>query len=287
MDGLIDILGKFDNNEAANRERQLALERTERKKLKAKKKAEEAARQAKLAAQKKQEMDAKRAHEEAMQESRNKERELELKIAKYKEKERLAAEKAAADKRKRLEAQRAAEEKKKRKLERNRIKYVDLPEKQVMHWKPYHVEKWIRTKLELPKYAPRFSEASVDGLLLLSLTENDMKDDELNVDKKLHRAKIYVHIMRLREMVGLPPNENNHHGKTSVANTRGKKPRSVIQIGKSGGAGIAAAPELMRLKLKKSLVNRLKLKFRKKIRKTRKRMLYGHFSMTIQQILNW
>ena len=156
-----------------------------------------------------------------------------------------------------------------------------------MHWKPYHVEKWIRTKLELPKYAPRFSEASVDGLLLLSLTENDMKDDELNVDKKLHRAKIYVHIMRLREMVGLPPNENNHHGKTSVANTRGKKPQSVIQIGKSGGAGIAAAPELMRLKLRKFSKNRLKLKFRKKIRKTRKRMLYGHFSMTIQQILNW
>ena len=181
-----------------------ALERTERKKLKAKKKAEEAARQAKLAAQKKQEMDAKRAHEEAMQESRNKERELELKIAKYKEKERLAAEKAAADKRKRLEAQRAAEEKKKRKLERNRIKYVDLPEKQVMHWKPYHVEKWIRTKLELPKYAPRFSEASVDGLLLLSLTENDMKDDELNVTKNYIVPK-YVHIMRLREMVGYHP----------------------------------------------------------------------------------
>ena len=104
MDGLIDILGKFDNNEAANRERQLALERTERKKLKAKKKAEEEARQAKLAAQRKEEMDARRAHEEAMQESKNKERELELKIAKYKEKERLAAEKAAADKQKRLEA---------------------------------------------------------------------------------------------------------------------------------------------------------------------------------------
>ena len=177
-----------------------------------------------------------------------------------------------------------AEDKKKRKLERNKIKYVDLPEKQVMHWKPYHVEKWIRTKLELPQYASRFSEASVDGLLLLSLTENDMKDEELNVDKKLHRAKIFVHIMRLREMAGLPPNDYSRSGGTVSTTAKKRGGRSVIQIGKSGGAGIAAAPELMRLKLKK-FTNKVEAQVRKENAEDKEADAVYYFNMIIQLML--
>ena len=166
------------------------------------------------------------------------------------ERERLKQDKAEQD--------RLREERRRKKAEKKKIKYTDLPESQVLRWKPYHVAKWVGEKLDLKQYCELFQSNSVDGLLLLSLSEQEIKDD-LQIPHKLHRAKVMCHIMRLRQLAGLPEEDRSHK---VVGSTRKTRPRSVIQIGKSGGAANAAAPELMRMKLKK-FTNKVNAKVKK------------------------
>ena len=64
-------------------------------------------------------------------------------------------------------------------------------------WTTTDVSSWLKNVVHLPKYIPSFMSASVDGALLLSLSENDIQDN-LDVFHPLHRRKIVQAINGLR-----------------------------------------------------------------------------------------
>ena len=63
------------------------------------------------------------------------------------------------------------------------------------NWKSEDVAVWL-THIGMQRYAKNFEEMSVDGFLILELTEEDLKT-ELNIEKKLHRKKIEKAIQQL------------------------------------------------------------------------------------------
>ena len=64
-------------------------------------------------------------------------------------------------------------------------------------WSNTDVVYWLKTKLNLRKYYRNFVELAVDGDMLDFITEEDLQKD-LNVDIRIHRAKIMQHIHILR-----------------------------------------------------------------------------------------
>jgi hypothetical protein len=59
----------------------------------------------------------------------------------------------------------------------------------VSGWKVSAVLRWLVDELELPQYSRKFEEMSIDGPMLLSLSDDDLKE-ELEIKTKLHRRKI-------------------------------------------------------------------------------------------------
>jgi hypothetical protein len=56
-------------------------------------------------------------------------------------------------------------------------------------WRVRDVTAWLCEDLELPQYSEAFSIAAVDGPMLLTLTDTDLRD-ELGVASMLHRRKV-------------------------------------------------------------------------------------------------
>jgi len=67
----------------------------------------------------------------------------------------------------------------------------------VVAWKTTDVSSWL-AGLELPQHSAAFKSASVDGPMLLTLTEADLAR-ELGVTSSLHRKKIMMGIGELRK----------------------------------------------------------------------------------------
>ena len=60
-----------------------------------------------------------------------------------------------------------------------------MPES-VADWRTLDVITWVGELMQLPQYAEAFAEGAVDGQMLLSLTDNDLKED-LGVSNATHR----------------------------------------------------------------------------------------------------
>jgi len=67
------------------------------------------------------------------------------------------------------------------------------PDNMVSHWRPYHVAEWLTEVLDLGQYASSFENSSVDGLLLISLSDKDLRTT-LGIRLRLHRAKVRLMI---------------------------------------------------------------------------------------------
>ncbi len=79
-------------------------------------------------------------------------------------------------------------------------KHVTPPnEDMVLEWRCADVCHWVEATLELPQYKQNFKEAAVDGRLLLSVTDEDLKD-ELGIESTLHRRKFVQRIAELHEL---------------------------------------------------------------------------------------
>lgn len=59
------------------------------------------------------------------------------------------------------------------------------------------VETWL-TEINMQQYKDQFREMAVDGLLILELTEEDLKE-EMNVNVNLHRRKLMKAIEVLKD----------------------------------------------------------------------------------------
>lgn len=82
-------------------------------------------------------------------------------------------------------------------------KQESLPSKKpVLSWKVEDVSRWLHS-LQLSNYCDTFREQSVDGTLLLHLTETDMAE-ELKM-KPLHRKKLVLHLRTLHSAEQPPP----------------------------------------------------------------------------------
>ena len=68
----------------------------------------------------------------------------------------------------------------------------------VRSWSIKDVSHWLRNEVKLAQHIEAFQESDVDGLMLLKITEDDMKGI-LNVSNKLHRRKLLDAIQVLRE----------------------------------------------------------------------------------------
>lgn len=64
-------------------------------------------------------------------------------------------------------------------------------------WKLHDVKTWLKL-IGMEMYTNNFEEMSVDGLLILDLTEEDL-EDEIGITVKLHRRKLVKAIMILNE----------------------------------------------------------------------------------------
>lgn len=64
-------------------------------------------------------------------------------------------------------------------------------------WACADVEEWLHS-LELGQYCAKFTELSIDGLMLLAITESDLERD-LGVGVRLHRFKILEHVRKLND----------------------------------------------------------------------------------------
>ena len=56
----------------------------------------------------------------------------------------------------------------------------------VADWRTLDVITWVGEVMQLPQYAEAFAEGAVDGQMLVSLTDGDLKD-ELGVESAAHR----------------------------------------------------------------------------------------------------
>lgn len=68
----------------------------------------------------------------------------------------------------------------------------------ILEWTTTDVIAWLATTVELTRYVESFSDEAIDGHLLLTLTNDDLRDD-LDVDNKDDREKIMREILKLRE----------------------------------------------------------------------------------------
>ena len=68
----------------------------------------------------------------------------------------------------------------------------------ILEWTTTDVIAWLATTVELTQYVESFSDESIDGHLLLTLTNDDLRDD-LDIDNKDDREKIMREILKLRQ----------------------------------------------------------------------------------------
>lgn len=71
------------------------------------------------------------------------------------------------------------------------------PSSSIADWKTGEVTAWL-SGLELPQHADAFKAASIDGMMLLTLTDAELHQ-ELGVSSALHRKKITLAIGELRK----------------------------------------------------------------------------------------
>ena len=64
-------------------------------------------------------------------------------------------------------------------------------ESRVLQWKTADVKRWLEIEMELPQYVEAFESSSVNGPLLLALSERELEQD-LNISIPLHRRKILL-----------------------------------------------------------------------------------------------
>ena len=76
------------------------------------------------------------------------------------------------------------------------------PGSTVMEWKSADVSAWLAS-IELPQHAESFKTQSVDGPMLLVLTEEDLYKS-LGVTSPLHRKKIVMAVGELRKAYMAP-----------------------------------------------------------------------------------
>jgi len=101
----------------------------------------------------------------------------------------------------------------------------------VAEWRTLDVITWVGESMQLPQYAEAFAEGAVDGQMLMSLTDGDLKD-ELGVANAVHRQKLAGEIARLlkkemaRTRVGLRNSGKGggRRAKGATAKRRRKKP---------------------------------------------------------------
>jgi Ca2+-binding EF-hand superfamily protein len=67
----------------------------------------------------------------------------------------------------------------------------------IKNWRTPHVVLWLERQAMLPQYGPAFTEAGVDGLVLLAVDDRILEQD-LGVESKLHRLKICQHVAELK-----------------------------------------------------------------------------------------
>ena len=147
-----------------------------------------------------------------------------------------------------LEESLERERERSKKMKERRERKMERPkDNAVVHWRPYHVAEWISDVLELPQYSQNFTENSVDGLLLCSLTDTDLKKF-IRIRARLHRAKILVHVQRLRELSGISDIVSTSPRKAGAASRNAKSSGADVAW---GGTGIPGSPELIRAKIRK------------------------------------
>ncbi|OQR81838.1 hypothetical protein THRCLA_11359 [Thraustotheca clavata] len=71
-------------------------------------------------------------------------------------------------------------------------------DRQVELWKVADVSQWLQHEVELPQYIPDFEKSSVDGSLLLTLTQDDLSC-QLGIQQPLHLRKLFNKILTLQE----------------------------------------------------------------------------------------
>jgi Ca2+-binding EF-hand superfamily protein len=193
-----------------------------------------------------------------------KDRDAQAKLRELEIRKKLAEEARLRD----AERRRQADAEKKRKARKARKKRKALQEKRVprppdnmvAHWRPYHVTEWLTDVIELPQYCDPFESSSVDGLLLVSLTDKDLKK-VLGIKRRLHRAKIAVHVRRLAQLSGLEQSSAtmDGHQNTRPRKSSSEKGGTRVQWGDNGGAANPAAPELLRMQMEKIAKKRKKI----------------------------
>eukprot|EP00946_MAST-07B_sp_MAST-7B-sp1_P005039 g5039.t1 len=207
------------------------------------------------------EKNAQAAAERRAQDERDaRDRDAQAKIRELELRQKLAEEARLRD----AERRKQADAEKRRKARKARKKRIALQEKRVprppdnmvAHWRPYHVTEWLTDVIELPQYCSSFEDSSVDGLLLVSLTDKDLKK-VLGIKRRLHRAKIAVHVQRLAKLSGLELSVTKNES-PRAKNKPSKKGGTRVQWGDNGGAANAAAPELLRMQMEKIAKKRRK-----------------------------
>jgi hypothetical protein len=78
------------------------------------------------------------------------------------------------------EEERKKKDKKSKKRKKKQQKLIGKriprpPDNMVSHWRPYHVVEWLNDVVDLGQYSSAFEASSVDGLLLVSLSDKDMR----------------------------------------------------------------------------------------------------------------
>ena len=107
------------------------------------------------------------------------------------ERDRARREQERTIERKKLKKAKKKRKKMQKSMEEKRVPRP--PDNMISHWRPYHVVEWLEKKLDLGQYSEAFANSSVDGLLLISLSDKDMRTT-LGIRRRLHRAKIGVHV---------------------------------------------------------------------------------------------
>lgn len=100
-------------------------------------------------------------------------------------------------------------------------------------WTVGHVLLWLDKKMQLPQYVGDFRQASIDGLVLLHLTDDLLSD--AGVPDPLHRLKLLSHVQELskrqcaqdQQMSATSP----HKGYYPIRQGHSSSPRNSIDIG--------------------------------------------------------
>lgn len=78
----------------------------------------------------------------------------------------------------------------------NQVNALKLP-KDVKQWRSAHVQAWISFEVELPRYAPAFQTASIDGLVLLRHINPATLENSMDITDSMHRKRIMEGVQKL------------------------------------------------------------------------------------------